>query len=126
VPLPAEVEDALRRSGVIWVGLDDGAPRAVWQLWHDGAVHLVAGGAEQELPRAGVATRGVVQVRGRTALSGLVATWEAVVERLEPRTAAWDAVTPLLAARRLNAEDAAGQPDRWAHASVVLRLTPVS
>jgi hypothetical protein len=117
-------EQALRRSGVVWVSCDGGRPRAVWHVWHDGALLLVAGGLEQELPGSRDADRAEVLVRDRGALGGLLTRWAADVERLHPGTAGWDAVVPLLAAARLNAVDPAGQADRWARDSVVLRLTP--
>ena len=124
--LSASVEDALRRAGVVWVALDGRPARAVWHVWHDGAVHVVAGGDEQDLPGAQDAVRGVVVVRDRGALSGRLPDVDVDVVRLRPGTPEWDAATPVLAARRLNATDAATLPERWARRSVVLRLQPRS
>jgi hypothetical protein len=124
VPLPAELEESLRRSGVVWVGLDGAAPRLVWHLWHDGAVNVVCGGAEQPLPGAETARRAVVAVRARGPLTGRAADLTADVEQLRPGTPEWDVVAPLLAAQRLNAADPGGLTERWAAGSVVLRLRP--
>jgi hypothetical protein len=122
--LGPKVEEALRRSGVVWLSFDGGPSRAAWHVWHDGAVHVVTGGGEQRLPGADGATGAVVAVRGKGARSGVVAEWAARVERVQPATPLWDAVAPLLAASRLNAADAAGQVERWARDSLVLRLRP--
>ena len=116
-----EVEEALRRSGVVWVALDGRPPRAVWHVWRDGAVHLVAGGGEQDVPGAADARTAVLTVRSRTT-GGRVADLPAAVERLAPGTADWDAAVTLLVPERLNADDVDALPQRWATGSVVLRL----
>jgi hypothetical protein len=119
-------DSATGRSKVVWVGLDGRPPRAVWHVEHAGALHVVVDGGEQSLPGARTATTAEVVVRGRASLSARTGTWTAAVERLSPGTTEWDEVVPLLAAARLNAADAEGQPERWARESVVLRLAPES
>jgi hypothetical protein len=121
----AALEEALRRGGLVWVGLDGRPPRAVWHVWHDGAVHLVCGGGEQDLPGAAEAQEAVVVARGRGSLAARAGELTAEVERLEPGSPAWEAVLPLLVAERLNADDLDALPARWAQASTVLRLRPV-
>ncbi|HWG94776.1 MAG TPA: hypothetical protein VNU66_11175 [Mycobacteriales bacterium] len=120
--MDAELEEALRRGGVVWVGLDGRAPRPVWHVWHDAAVHVVCGGGEQELPGAAGAAQAVVVARGRGSLAGRAGELAADVERLAPGTPAWDEVVPLLVAARLNAPDLDALPEQWARSSVVLRL----
>ena len=121
----ALVEEATRRSAVVWVELDGGdRPRAVWHLWHDGRAWLVTGGSEQPLPGAGTATRAVVAVRSKDRQADRLVQWVADVARVEPGSQDWDEVVPLLHAQRLNAPDGDQQPARWARESVVLRLTP--
>ena len=117
------IAEATRRSGVVWVSADGTAPRLVWHLWHDDALWLVGDGEEQELPP--LADRAVVVVRSKATQSGRVVEWDADVVRVDPGTEAWDEVTPLLAAERLNAASAEDLPARWAASSTVLRLTPV-
>ena len=111
------VAEATRRSGVVWVG---GA--LLWHVWHDGAMHVVGGGPEQDLP-VGPGDRAVVTVRSKASQSGVVVEWAADVSRVEPGTPLWDEVLPLLAGERLNAEP--GRSARWAAECVVLRFTPV-
>ena len=118
----ALVEEATRRSGVLWVAPHGGREQAVWHVWHAGAAYVVTGGREQPWPGGG--DRVLVVVRSRERQAGRVAQWEAIVEPVPPRSALWDDVVPLLHARRLNAPDGPRQPQRWAAESQVLRLVP--
>ena len=122
--LDAEAEEALRRGAVVWVALDGRPPRAVWHVWRDGAVLLVTGGDEQELPGADDARSAVVVVRGRGALAERVAELPTAVERLAPGTPDWDDAVTALVPERLNAADLDALPGRWAASSTVLRLRP--
>jgi len=122
----ALVEEATRRSSVVWVALDDGPLRAVWHVWHDGCAYVVTGGLEQELPGAGTASRAHVVVRSRERRSGVVVAWVGDVEPVAPGSEEWDAVVPVLHAARLNAPDGEDQPRRWARESTVLRLRPTA
>jgi len=119
-------DEALRRCRVVWVQVGERAPRAVWQVWHDGAVHVVTGPGEQELPGADDGSTASVTVPGATALAGRAAQLRCRVELLHPASAEWEAVVPLLAARRLNGADPGDLPARWAAEAAVLRLVPVS
>jgi hypothetical protein len=120
----AVVDEATRRSNVVWVCLDGAPARAVWHVWHDGCAYLVTGGREQELPGAAAARQAVVVVRSRERRSGVVVEWTAEVEHVVPGTGDWDDVVPVLHAARLNAPDGDEQPARWARESTVLRLRP--
>lgn len=119
------VEEATRRSGLVWVQ-PDGAERAcaVWHAWHDGCAWLVVGGREQDLPGIVAASRAQVLVRSHERRGGLLVTWTAEVSRVEPGTPEWDDAVPVLHAGRLNAPDGEEQPGRWARESTVLRLRP--
>jgi hypothetical protein len=123
--LVPEVEEALRRGAVVWIGVDDEPPRPAWHLWHDDAVLVVTGPGEQALPGLAAADEARVVVRGPHALAGAVAELVCDVERLPPGTPEWQRVAPLLAEERLNAVDQAGLVGRWvADGVVVLRLRP--
>lgn len=111
------VAEATRRSGVVWVS---GA--LLWHVWHDGAMYVVGGGPEQDLP-VGPGERAVVVVRSQASQSGVVVEWDASVEAVVPGTPLWDQVHPLLAGERLNAEP--GRAGRWAAECTVLRFTPL-
>lgn len=123
--VPALVEEATRRSAVVWIE-PEGADRAfpVWHLWHEGRAYVVTGGREQPLPGAAAGSRAVVLVRSKAAQNDRLVQWVADVEAVAPGTPEWDAVVPLLHAKRLNAPDGDEQPSRWARECVVLRLTP--
>ncbi|MCW2600509.1 MAG: hypothetical protein JWM02_2338 [Frankiales bacterium] len=118
------LDEATKRSGVVWVALEDHRPRLVWHLWHDEGLWLVCGGLEQELPGAGTATRAVVTVRSKATQNDRLVSWQATVSRIAPDSAEWEAVVPLLHAQRLNAPDGEDQPARWARESTVLKLFP--
>ena len=47
----ALVEEACRKSALVWLRpIGAARSQAVWHVWVDGAVHVVAGGIEQPLP----------------------------------------------------------------------------
>jgi hypothetical protein len=120
------IEEATRRSGVVWV-TPDGSDHAqpVWHLWHDGAMYVVTGGIEQPLNEGQpVASRATVTVRSNATQADRLVTWVAEVSPVEPGSERWDEVVPLLHAKRLNAPDGEDQPARWARESTVLRFTP--
>lgn len=121
---PTLVAEATRRSGVVWVTATGGAPVLLWHLWHDDRMYVVGGGQEQPLPLA--AGRALVTVRSKASQSDRVVEWVADVDVVLPGSPTWEEVTPLLAARRLNAPDAFEQAGRWARESTVLRFTPVA
>lgn len=108
-----DLEEATRKTAVLWLS---GHP--LWHVWHDGAAYVVGGGLEQPLPDC---RQGRVTVRTK---NGDVLEWDAEVEPVPAGSPDWDAVVPLLHAKRLNAPDGEQQPLRWARESAVLRLTP--
>ena len=118
----ALVQEATRRSGVVWVELPGRAPRPVWHLWHDGSLYTVVGGLEQALADPGPTA--VVIVRSKDTQNDQVVRWGAEVSQVRPGSPLWNEVVPLLHARRLNPPDGAAQPARWAASSLVLRLMP--
>jgi hypothetical protein len=122
-PSPTLVAEATKRAGVVWLASPSATPPVpptlVWHVWHDGAAYVVCGGQEQALPPLG--DTAVVTVR--SAARARAVDWPAVVQRVRPGSELWAAVTPLLAAQRLNAASA-GLPERWAASSTVLQLTP--
>ncbi|HEX4815335.1 MAG TPA: hypothetical protein VFV66_21545 [Nonomuraea sp.] len=115
----AAIEEGAKKSGVLWLTLD--RPRLAWHVWHDGAIYLVTGGEEQELP--GLAGRDRVHVTLRSKDNGArLVEFDAAVSVVDQGAAA-DAVA-VLAKERLNARAGEGLAERWARESTVLRLTP--
>lgn len=121
VPPSTLVTEASRRSGVLWVSSPTVRPTLVWHLWHDDAAYVVCGGDEQPLPPLGPTATVAVRSTG----GPLVVEWPAAVTVVDPGSPTWSAVTPLLAAERLNATTVEDLPARWAVASTVLELRPV-
>jgi hypothetical protein len=124
----ALVAEGCTRSGVVWLRPQGAVGhRLAWHVWHDGAVHVVAGGGEQELP----ALEGLVEVvvPSKDARSRL-ATMTARAERLWPGTTQWANAAQVLAAKRLNDRSDPGHPeeqrDRWARYATITRLEPVA
>ena len=124
--LTALVEEACRRSGLIWLQVEgDDRAHAAWHTWHDGAVHVVTGGIEQPLPDLAAAGQVRVTVPSKESRGRLV-TWVAKASVLPRETEAWSAAAAALHATRLNAPDGEDQPARWARESTLVRLSPTA
>lgn len=128
VPDAALVEEACKKSGLIWVAVPGSRDRAAWHVWHEhegeGAVYVVVGGGEQPLTGLADGITARVTVRSKDKGGRLVA-WHGRVGRIEPGTAEWAGVVPALHAKRLNAHDGEAQPDRWAASSAIFRISPL-
>lgn len=132
-PLPtrvqevAVIEEASKKSGLLWLRGGQyggqGRAQAVWHLWHEGAAYVLCGGEEQPALDLDTGTRVAVSVRSKDNGARLV-VWEAETERVAPGSELWQAVIPLLAAKRLNAPDGPAAAQRWARSSEVYRLVP--
>lgn len=126
--IAALVEEATKKSGLLWLALPGlPHPRAAWHIWHahegTGAAYVVTGGIEQPLPGLPEAERIAVTVRSKDKGARLV-TWIAAVTQVKPGSDEWQAVAPLLAKSRLNAQDGEHQTERWADEAYLIRLTP--
>jgi hypothetical protein len=114
----ALVEEATKKSGLVWV---DG--QALWHAWVDGAMCVVGGPGEQPLP--GLVDGGTASVSVRSKdKGGRLVIWSARVSLLEPGGSAWDAAVAELKGKRLNSPDGEGITGRWARECQVFRLTP--
>lgn len=116
------IEEATRRSGLVWLDLPAG-PRPAWHVWDDGAAYVVTGALEQPLPGLLDVKHVAVTVPSKDNRSRLV-SWLAACTRVEPGTAEWDAVVPALLAARLNLPDSEHAAERWARECAVVRLSP--
>ncbi|MBL1095897.1 hypothetical protein [Streptomyces coffeae] len=122
----ALVEEAAKKSALIWVQGSEGPARPLWHIWHEGAVCLVGDGPDEQpltglgLDHGGTAT---VTVRSKDKGGRLVGFPARVVE-LAPGSEAWTAAVDELKGKRLNAVDAERIAERWASGSRVLRLEP--
>ncbi|MGW2571337.1 hypothetical protein [Streptomyces sp. NPDC001537] len=121
----ALVEEATKKSGLIWVKGAGTAARALWHVWHEGAVCLVGDGpGEQPLP--GLADGGSAEVTVRSKdKGGRLVTFTATVSELPSGSAEWEAAVAELKGKRLNAPDGEAMTGRWARECRVLRLVPV-
>ncbi|WP_328319481.1 hypothetical protein [Streptomyces sp. NBC_00388] len=119
----ALVEEATKKSGLIWVR-GSGPARALWHVWHDGAALLVGDGpGEQPLPGLADGAPAEVTVRSKDKGGRLVA-WSAVTAELAPRSQAWEAAVAELRGKRLNSPDGEAMVERWARECRVVRLVP--
>ncbi|MEU3987336.1 hypothetical protein OG301_25295 [Streptomyces platensis] len=122
----ALIEEATKKSGLIWVRGTAGPSRALWHLWLDGAACLIGDGAgEQPLADLGLADGGTATVTVRSKdKGGRLVAWQARVVEPAPESEAWRAAVDELKGKRLNAPDADTLTERWARECRVLRLEP--
>ncbi|MFC8363478.1 hypothetical protein ACFUIY_26815 [Streptomyces griseorubiginosus] len=120
----ALVEEATKKSGLVWVQGPGAPARALWHVWHEGAACLVGDGpGEQPLP--GLVDSGTAEVTVRSKdKGGRLVSWAARVVELAPGSEAWEAAVGELKGKRLNAPDGEAMTDRWARECRVLRLEP--
>lgn len=125
----ALLEESAKKSGLLWVrgaGAAAAPSRALWHIWHDGAVCLVGDGPlEQPLDGLGLTDGGTATVTARSKdKGGRLIAWPARVVELTPGSEPWQATVDELKGKRLNAPDADTVTDRWARECRVLRLEP--
>ncbi|MFB7107874.1 hypothetical protein [Streptomyces sp. NPDC056291] len=120
----ALVEEATKKSGLIWVKGPGVPARALWHVWHDGAACVVGDGpGEQPLPGLADGAAAEVTVRSKDK-GGRLVTWAARVVEVAPDTPRWQEVVAELKGKRLNAPDGEAMTARWARECRVLRLEP--
>lgn len=117
----ALLAQAAAKSGLVWLR-PAGQTRAwpAWHVWHEGAVHVVSGPGEQQLPEL----HGAVDVLVRSKDTGArLITIPTAARTLDPDDEGWPAAAAALAASRLNSPTApADLPDRWRAAAALTRL----
>ncbi|MEU3525995.1 hypothetical protein AB0E62_19380 [Streptomyces sp. NPDC038707] len=121
----ALIEEAVKKSGLIWVRAA-GAPaaRALWHVWHEGAVCVVGDGPGEQ-PLAGLADGGSAEVSVRSKdKGGRLVTFPVTVSEAASGSEEWQAAVAELKGKRLNAPDGEEMPARWARECRVLRLVP--
>ncbi|CAM5720354.1 hypothetical protein [Streptomyces fumanus] len=120
----ALIEEATKKSGLVWVRGPGVPARALWHVWHEGAACLLGDGpGEQPLP--GLADGGTAEVTVRSKdKGGRLVTWSARVVELASGSEAWRAAVAELKGKRLNAPDGEAAVERWARECRVLRLEP--
>jgi hypothetical protein len=118
----AFVAEVAKKSGLLWI-VYAGSWHPVWHVWHEGAVCVVAGGDEQPLPGIRDEHEVVLDLRAKSTRAQ-VASVRATVEVIDPEHPAWDEITALLTADRLNLFEADEAVERWARECVVVRLHP--
>ncbi|MBQ0983850.1 hypothetical protein KBZ10_04790 [Streptomyces sp. F63] len=126
----ALIEEAAKKSGLVWVRGSADPDRPLWHVWHEGAVCVVGGGPGEQpltgLDRAdgsGARTTVTVTVRSKDK-GGRLVSFQAAVTELPPGSPEWAATVAELSGKRLNAPDSGSVTERWARECRVLRLTP--
>ncbi|MDO0911969.1 hypothetical protein QQM39_14285 [Streptomyces sp. DT2A-34] len=120
----ALVEEATKKSGLIWVKGPGVPARALWHVWHEGAACVVGDGpGEQPLPGLADGAEAEVTVRSKDK-GGRLVSWSAKVVELVSGSEEWEATVGELKGKRLNAPDGEAMPARWARECRVLRLEP--
>ncbi|MFI5568716.1 hypothetical protein ACIA6T_15475 [Streptomyces sp. NPDC051740] len=120
----ALIEEATKKSGLVWVEAPGAAARALWHVWHEGAACLVGDGpGEQPLPGLTDGASAEVTVRSKDK-GGRLVSWTATVVELPSGSEEWEAAVAELKGKRLNAPDGEAMTGRWARECRVLRLEP--
>ncbi|MBZ6080098.1 hypothetical protein KVH15_03475 [Streptomyces olivaceus] len=120
----ALVEEATKKSGLIWAKGPGVPARPLWHVWHEGAACVVGDGpGEQPLPALADGGTAEVTVRSKDK-GGRLVCWSARVVELAPGSEAWQEAVAALKGKRLNAPDGEPMTDRWARECRVLRLEP--
>ncbi|MDC0772972.1 hypothetical protein [Streptomyces sp. HD] len=120
----ALVEEATKKSGLIWVKAPGHPARALWHVWHEGAACLVGDGPGEQ-PLTGLADGAGAEVTVRSKdKGGRLVSWSAKVVELSSGSEQWEATVAELKGKRLNAPDGEAMPARWARECRVLRLEP--
>ncbi len=122
----ALVDEAMKKSGLIWVSWSDPQrTQAFWHSWVEGHGYLLTGYAEQPDPHFTPGELVRVVARSKDNTHRLIVL-DATAERLSPSDPDWEQATTALAAGRLNLHDAEHAPQRWAADAVtaIYRLSP--
>lgn len=120
----ALIEEATKKSGLVWVKGPGTAARALWHVWHEGAACVVGDGpGEQPLPGLADGVSAEVTVRSKDK-GGRLVSWTATVVELPSGSEEWAAAVAELKGKRLNAPDGEAMTGRWARECRVLRLEP--
>lgn len=121
--LEALLDEGLKKSAVLWLqALPDGRAQPLWHVYDGTAVHLLTGGLEQPAP-GGLADGGTARLVLRSkATRARVLVVDGAVSVVAPQSAEWEAVVPLLTAKRLNLPDGERAPQRWAAQCTVWRI----
>jgi hypothetical protein len=130
-PVPDDVEDAIKKSDVLWVGVEDnGRDRTlpVWFAYNQGRIYLLHSddrdSGEQQVPGLPDAVELVVVTRrkGRETRAG---RFHAAVRLIEPASPEFDGIASILADRR---RDRHGPPQdairAWKSSCLIAELTP--
>ncbi|MFE9772801.1 hypothetical protein ACFYOV_14170 [Streptomyces sp. NPDC005931] len=120
----ALIEEATKKSGLVWVRGPGVPARALWHVWHEGAACVVGDGTgEQPLPGLTDGAEAAVTVRSKDK-GGRLVSWTARVVELAAGSEEWQATVAELKGKRLNAPDGEAMTERWARECRVLRLEP--
>jgi hypothetical protein len=130
-PVPEDVEDAIKKSDVLWVGVEgNGRDRAVpvWFVYNQGRIYLLhtedRDSGEQQIPGLPDAVEVVVVTRHkyRETRAG---RFHAAVRLIDPQSPEFDGLAAMLADRR---RDRHGPPQdairAWKSSCVIAELTP--
>ncbi|MFM6852039.1 MAG: hypothetical protein ACKOVB_23345 [Terrabacter sp.] len=115
----ALLNEAMTKSGLLWIEVSDDRTWPAWHVWDDGAALVVSGPGEQPLPWLPDEVRLILRSKDT---GGRLLTVRAHVHVLEPGTPEWQRATELLRASRLNAVD--DSLTRWAAECTVTALVP--
>ncbi|HET8988433.1 MAG TPA: hypothetical protein VFN43_07965, partial [Humibacillus sp.] len=115
----ALLNEAMTKSGLLWIDVAGDRAWPAWHVWDDGAAYVVSGPGEQPLPWLPEEVRVILRSKDT---GGRLLTLRAHTHVLEPGTPEWGKAADLLRASRLNAVD--DSLTRWADACTLHALVP--
>jgi len=125
-PETAVLDEALKKSTVLWVEVPGGTDSRAVPVWYgtlDGRVYVLTGGSEQHVPGLAEADQVLVSARSKE-LQSLVARVEASTRVVPGSDPLFARVVPVLLPRRLNLRDGDAAAERWRKECTLVELTP--
>jgi hypothetical protein len=115
----ALLNEAMTKSGLLWIDVAGDRAWPAWHVWDDGAAYVVSGPGEQPLPWLPEEVRLILRSKDT---GGRLLTLRAHTHVLDPGSPEWHTAAELLRASRLNAVD--DSLTRWAEACTLTALVP--
>ena len=121
------LDEAMTKSGVLWISVPGGGDHGVWYVWHDDgdprgsgpAAYVVSGVGEQSLPWLPPEVELILRSKDT---GGRLLRIHARVLELTPEHAGWDEAVEILRPARLNA--VGDVAETWRQGCTIHVLTP--
>jgi len=117
----ALLAEVANKADLVWVEIPGQPARAMWHVWHDGAITLVTGGLEQPDPGFAEGEAVLLILRSKDKATRVL-TVRAAASKVLPTSPEWAEAAQALHPQRLNQSDGEAQPERWRTESTLWTL----